>query len=161
MHHKVQLKYESIEEKFPLHNLWFSIRLMCLHIWMFVKNGKFIFSLTRVDFEIWTTFLHTCFALLFLFFIFILLACLPSLECMCVCMLSLCGYGENQPKISHPKSLILFLNDVYTLLLRPTDIIYHYLSSMKNERKCEVKKYLETRNQFSQLKIQSTSWQFF
>lgn len=51
---------ESIED---VHNLWFSITLMCLRIWMFVKNGKFIFSLTQVDFEIWTTFfLHTCFA---------------------------------------------------------------------------------------------------
>lgn len=82
--------------------------------------------------------------------------------CVRMCMLSLCGYDKNQPKISPTPTLFFFLlNDVYTLLLRPSDIIYHYLSSMKNERKCEVKKYLETRNQFSQLKIQSTSWQFF
>lgn len=90
--------------------------------------------------------------------------CLLSLERVCVCV-CVCWVYAGMTKINQksptPTLFFFLLNDVYTLLLRPSDIIYHYLSSMKNERKCEVKKYLETRNQFSQLKIQSTSWQFF
>lgn len=73
-----------------------------------LKIGKFIFSLIRVDFEIWTS-LFTHMLCVTFFLHFILLACPPQRTCACVCM-----YIWWKSTVRSPKTLYLLSFFIYT-----------------------------------------------